>query len=216
VAPPQFGLVIFDCDGVLVDSEALSDGVVASLLQGAGFPIQASDVNRLSRGRSDRDMWAILEREYGPVPANAQDIYEATMFETLRAVQAIPGACDVVSAVHAAGIPLCVASSGQHAKMDVTLGATGLSAFFDGHIFSATEVERGKPEPDLFLYAARKMGVAPDRCAVIEDSRAGVQAGLAAGMTVFGYAPAEGHEDLALPGAITFGTMSALRDLLSV
>ena len=214
----RFGLIVFDCDGVLVDSEAIDAEVVASLLRGAGFTIGPHDVDRLSRGRSDHDMWRILEREYGmPVPQSVLDGYEGAIFEALRRrVKAIPGAVNVVAAVQAAGIPMCVASSGLHAKMEVTLGATGLAAYFDGSVFSATQVQHGKPAPDLFLFAASSMGVAPERCAVIEDSRTGVEAGLAAGMSVFGYRPAGSHEDVALPGVTVFETMSDLVGLLGL
>ena len=215
---PAFDLVIFDCDGVLVDSEAIDCEVVAALLAEAGIPVSAHDINRLSRGRSDRDMWLILEREYGvTVPPSVHERYEPAIFEALaRRVQPVKGVMPVVEALHAAGQAICVASSGTTAKMEVTLGATGLARYFDAHIFSATQVEHGKPAPDLFLHAAASMGVPAARSAVIEDSRAGVEAGLAAGMNVFGYAPRPDREGLAALGVVTFAYMSQLASLLGM
>jgi beta-phosphoglucomutase-like phosphatase (HAD superfamily) len=112
-------------------------------------------------------------------------------------------------------LSMCVASSGDHDKMRTTLGTTGLLHYFDGRLFSVTEVERGKPHPDVFLYAARRMGVEPERAAVVEDTSVGVRAGAAAGMTVFGYAEFTQPSQLIAAGAArTFGEMHLLPELV--
>ena len=114
------------------------------------------------------------------------------------------------------GIPTCVASSGSHDRMRRTLGLTGLHGRFAGRIFSATEVARGKPAPDLFLHAAHRMGVHPSRCAVVEDSVYGVRAAVAAGMTAYGFAGGLTAADaLGAAGAVVFEEMADLVDVLT-
>jgi HAD superfamily hydrolase (TIGR01509 family) len=211
--PSRFDLVIFDCDGVLVDSESVDDGVVARLMSSLGASITPADVNRLTRGMADREMWPLLAREYGiEIPPEFPERYERealAAFET--SLQAMEGVHDVLQALVDAGTPICVASSGSHEKMDVTLRVTDLARFFAGHIFSATQVSNGKPAPDLFLLAAAQMGADPSRCAVIEDSHNGCKAGVAAGMTTFGYLPAECGD--ARIGALPIQTFGAMREL---
>jgi HAD superfamily hydrolase (TIGR01509 family) len=127
----------------------------------------------------------------------------------LRAVDGVEAVLDGLKA------PFCVASSGEPARMRFTLGMTGLLPRFEGRMFSAVEVPRGKPAPDLFLHAARRMGAAPARCAVVEDTAVGVRAGAAAGMTVFGYAVMSDPDALRAAGAAhVFGDMRELPDLL--
>jgi HAD superfamily hydrolase (TIGR01509 family) len=124
----------------------------------------------------------------------------------------VPG---VIEALDQITIPACVASSGTHERMRFTLGLTGLLGRFHGRIFSAAEVEHGKPAPDIFLHAAEKMGIAPNRCAVVEDSVSGVRAGLAAQMSVFAFAGGVTSEtQLALGEACVFHDMGALPGLL--
>jgi HAD superfamily hydrolase (TIGR01509 family) len=144
--------------------------------------------------------WEIeFERRY-------QEVFE-------RELVAVSG---VVEALDRIPVPTCVASSGSHEKMEFTLGITGLFERFRGRIFSADEVEHGKPSPDVFLLAARKMGVSPMRCAVIEDSISGVTAGLAAQMAVFAFAGGVTSEtQLALDGAVVFDDMAVLPRLLT-
>jgi HAD superfamily hydrolase (TIGR01509 family) len=206
-------LVIFDCDGVLVDSERLAVRVEARLLRSLGWDVTEAEVLRRFVGRSDAHMHAEIERVLGrPVPEwHAR--YAADLTEALRAeLVPVPG---IASALDDLGVPSCVASSGTHEKMRLTLGLTGLHDRFAGRIFSATEVASGKPAPDLFLHAATRMGVEPARCVVVEDSAAGVEAARAAGMRALGYAggltPADWLEG---PGTVVFDDMRALVPLI--
>ncbi|HWK90262.1 MAG TPA: HAD family hydrolase, partial [Longimicrobium sp.] len=167
-------------------------------------------------GRSMGACVAIVEERIGrPVPAGFTDDFHARTFAAFRAeLRAVAG---VEQALDAIALPTCVASSGEPAKIRFTLGLTGLLPRFDGRIFSAAEVQRGKPAPDLFLHAASRMGAVPERCAVVEDSLLGVQAGAAAGMTVFGYAERTDAAALAAAGAThVFTSMHELPGLLGV
>ena len=184
--PAPVDLVIFDCDGVLVDSERLAVRVEARLISERGWPLSEADVLDRFVGRSDAYLLGEIEAALGrPVP-DWQDRYEQRLHSAfqaeLTAVDGIKVALDHVT------VATCVASSGTHDKMRLTLGVTGLHERFAGRIFSATEVEHGKPAPDLFRHAAACSGVAPDRCVVVEDSRSGVEAARAAGMRSLGYA----------------------------
>src|SRR5262245_56557077 len=165
-------------------------------------------------GRSLKDCLAIVEKLTGRrAPPGALDGYRAERDRLLREnVTPVEGIREVLDDL---AIPYCIASSGDHDKMRATLGATGLLPLFVGKLFSVTEVARAKPAPDVFLYAARKMGAAPERTVVIEDSVNGVIAGSAAGMTVYGFAGLFSRERLAAAGAhATFTRMSELPALL--
>ena len=179
-------LVIFDCDGVLVDSERLAIRVESRLITELGWELTPDDVLERFVGRSDAFMLGEIEAALGrPVP-EWPDRYRDELFTAFHdELTAVDG---VAEAIDALDCRTCVASSGTHEKMALTLGLTGLADRFDGRIFSTTEVANGKPAPDLFLHAAERMGVAPDRCVVVEDSRSGVEAARAAGMRALGYA----------------------------
>ncbi len=210
----RFDLVIFDCDGVVVDSERIMHEVFGAFVRSLGADIDAVRMNELFLGRRLADCMAIVEGITGrPAPAGALDRYKEKRDRTLREqVRAIEGVRDVLEGLT---VPFCIASSGDHAKMRTTLGATGLLPLFEGRLTSGTEVARGKPHPDVFLLAAERMGVAPERAAVIEDSVNGVLAGCAAGMTVFGFAGLVAAADLAAAGAArTFAHMRELPPLL--
>ncbi len=183
-------LVVFDCDGVLVDSEPHSNAALAEALTAHGMPISAQRATDEFLGRSWASCEAHVAELFGrPAPAGLQADYEAARDAAFRdGLTAVPGVAAAIDAVEAAGHATCVASSGDHAKMAFTLGMTGLHERFAGRIFSATEVERGKPAPDLFLHAAARMGFAPADCVVVEDSPLGVRAARAAGMRVVGFA----------------------------
>ena len=206
-------LVIFDCDGVLVDSERLANAVLADLLTEAGLPTTAEESITTYMGLSMASCVALAEQKLGgPVPADLLDRYHRRVFEAFdRELEAVPGVADVVRQLR---WPACVASSGEHERMRRTLGRTGLHADFEGRIFSASEVERGKPHPDLFLHAADRMGVDPSGCVVVEDSPYGVRAATSAGMTALGYAAMTPAEVLAAEGAETFAVMADLPALL--
>ena len=209
-----YELVIFDCDGVLVDSEPLSNRILAERLSGIGLPTTAERSMAEYMGRSWASCQALIEQRLGrTLPHDFADGYHEELYAALRSeVEPVAG---VVAALDAIGTPACVASSGSHEKIRTSLGATGLLERFDGRIFSATEVEHGKPAPDLFLHAARSLGAEPARCVVVEDATAGVQAGRAAGMVVLGYAGLTAPELLAAEGASVFASMAELPALIN-
>jgi HAD superfamily hydrolase (TIGR01509 family) len=215
-----FDLVIFDCDGVLVDSERLIVKLEAQICQERGWPLTEHDVIREFVGLSDSAMRARLSELVGERLADDWDAEYTARYRRALAedVEAVPGIAAAVDAIEHAGLSTCVASSGSHQKMALTLGRTGLLARLEGRIFSSTdpEVERGKPAPDLFLHAAARMGVEPGRCAVIEDSPFGLVAALDAGMTPFGFTGSvmPTHR-LALDGVTLFGSMSDLPRLVT-
>lgn len=179
-------LVIFDCDGVLIDSEVIACRVEAEELTALGMPMTTDEVIQRFTGVSDKDMRAVIEGDTGrPLPPD----FEARIGERVRnamstELRAIPG---VQSMLGRLGLPFCVASSSTHEKLRFTLTLTGLYDLCAPNIFSSTEVARGKPAPDLFLHAAGRMNAVPSRCIVIEDSTAGIEAAVAAGMHPVGF-----------------------------
>ncbi|MFG3596727.1 HAD family hydrolase [Bradyrhizobium sp. RDI18] len=183
---PNFDLVIFDCDGVLVDSEVISCRAHAEILSRHGYPITSEQVFHRFLGRSTRQANLEVEAELGrALPDDFHLQLRDELHRTFEAdLEAIP---HIHSALDAITQPVCVASSGSHQRMQISLGRTRLYDRFAPNIFSASQVSNGKPAPDLFLFAAGQMNVAPERCVVIEDSVPGVTAGRAAGMTVFGF-----------------------------
>jgi HAD superfamily hydrolase (TIGR01509 family) len=211
----NFDLVIFDCDGVLVDTEPIANRVLVEVLGELDLAMTPDECSRTFLGRSAPACCDIIQDRLGrPLPAHFLRDWEARMHAAFRTdVTAIPGIADALDQIT---IPLCVASSGSHARMEITLGTTGLLRRLRGRIFSSADVPRGKPFPDLYLHAAQVMGVAPLRCAVIEDTVVGVQAGVAAGMTVFGFAGGEDAVplDLERAGALVFAEMRELPQLL--
>jgi HAD superfamily hydrolase (TIGR01509 family) len=181
-----FDLIIFDCDGVLVDSEVISCRTHAEVLTRHGYPITADEVHARFLGRSSREARLEIEAELGRALPDDLDIQlrdelYRSFAATLEAVPFVTRALDAIAR------PVCVASSGSHERIRVSLGRVGLYDRFAPHIFSASEVANGKPAPDLFLHAAARMNTAPARCLVIEDSIAGITAARAAGMTAFGF-----------------------------
>jgi HAD superfamily hydrolase (TIGR01509 family) len=208
---PAVALVILDCDGVLVDSEPLSNRALSEALTAAGMPMTPHETVEAFLGRSWMSCEEIIRARFGDVPDGLQTDYRQRMaaaFRTdLRPVRGIEAALDALE--H----PTCVASSGPHAKMELSLGLTGLWERFEGRIFSAWDVPRGKPAPDLFLHAAAAMGAQPAGCVVVEDSPVGVEAARAAGMRVLGYAERTPAERLAGADAV-FGDMAELPGLV--
>lgn len=211
-------LVIFDCDGVLVDTEPAANRLLARVLAEDGFDVSYEECRRLFVGRTLEAVRSHVEDAIGrPLgehwPAYIRDETLKAFAEGLSPVEGIE---PVLQNLAARNRPYCVASSGKFEKMRYTLGATGLLPLVGNVLFSAEQVERGKPAPDLFLYAAREMGHMPEACVVIEDSVPGVQAAVAAGMPVLGYA-GDPHTDAAAlkrEGAHVFHDMSALPGLL--
>jgi HAD superfamily hydrolase (TIGR01509 family) len=206
--------VIFDCDGVLVDSEPVGNRVLAELISELGIPTTPEQSIATYMGRSMASCLAMLEDQLGhPPPADFAARYRAGVEAGWRAeLQPVPG---IVAALDALELPFCVASSGDHDRMRLTLGLTGLLPRFEGRIFSATEVEHGKPAPDLFLHAAARMGFEPAATTVVEDTVPGVQAGRAGGMRVLAFARLVPAADLAAAGGEVFDDMRALPELLA-
>jgi HAD superfamily hydrolase (TIGR01509 family) len=212
----RYDLVIFDNDGVLVDSEPLSNRLLAGCLTEAGFPTTYEESLRDFMGGAFHRVEDVVRERYGQeLPEGFQAAYHAKVFAAFEAeLQAVRGVAEVLDKLAADGVPYCLASSGAHARIRVALRATGLAPRFDEErIFSSQDVGRGKPAPDLFLHAARTMGVPPERCAVVEDSPLGVQAARAAGMDVYGFAAMTPVEQLAGAKAV-FTSMEQLPDLL--
>ncbi|GAA1666237.1 HAD family hydrolase [Kribbella yunnanensis] len=183
------GLVIFDNDGVLVDSERLANTILAELLTAAGLPYTFDEAVRDFMGGSMASMRLKAEAQLGrALPADLEDRYHQRLFDGFAQLQAIEGVEDVLDELETTGTPYCLASSGTHRRIRTALTAVGFLDRFAGRIFSAEDVAHGKPAPDLFLHAAATLGVQPADCVVVEDSPLGVAAANAAGMTVFGYA----------------------------
>ncbi len=211
----RFGLVIFDCDGVLVDSELITNRVFASMLNQLGLALSLEDMFERFVGRSMPQCLEVITELLGrPVPHQFVEEYQTRSAAALRAeLKAVPDIGTVLAAIR---MPYCVASSGTHEKMQTTLGITGLLPQFRGKMYSVTEVAQSKPFPDVFLHAARQQGVLPGDCAVIEDTPTGVRAGVAAGMTVFGYCALTPKQRLIEAGAHhTFERMRDLPGLIS-
>ncbi|AFY30730.1 HAD family phosphatase [Calothrix sp. PCC 7507] len=210
----KFDLVIFDCDGVLVDSEHITNSVFAEMLNEMGLPVTLADMFDTFVGKSMAVCLEIIQQKLGkPVPDDFLSEYkQRTKKALVEKLQPIPGIHEVLAKLN---LPFCVASNGVEEMMQTKLNITGLLPYFEGKLFSITHVARGKPHPDIFLYAAEKMGFAPQRCAVVEDTPTGVEAGFTAGMTVFGYAAISNPEQLRAAGAsIVFNDMGVLPKLL--
>jgi HAD superfamily hydrolase (TIGR01509 family) len=212
---PKPELVIFDCDGVLVDSEKLAVKVDAFVLAAVGWPMSEAEIIDRFVGRSHRDMTTAIEEHLGrQLPddwdAPYRHLYQEVFDADLTEVDGVTEALDALT------LPSCVASSGTHEGLRHKLGLTGLYERFEGRIFSASEVAHGKPAPDLFLHAARTLGVDPAHCVVVEDSRYGVAAARAAGMRVYGYYGGLTSPDwLEGPGTTLFDDMRGLPALLT-
>jgi HAD superfamily hydrolase (TIGR01509 family) len=212
-------LVIFDCDGVLVDSELISCRAHSQMLTRHGYPITADQVLDRFLGVSDREARLIVEAELGrSLPGDFEtQVKQATLQFYEGDLHAISNVGEAIAAI---GLKKCVASSGTPEKIRHGLTRAGLYDVLAPHIFSATQVKRGKPAPDLFLYAADRMQVPPERCLVIEDSIPGVTGALAAGMIVLGFHGGShcrpGHSDtLRAAGAtVTFDDMRQLPGLI--
>ncbi|MFF9104129.1 HAD family hydrolase [Streptomyces rubrogriseus] len=212
----RYDLVIFDNDGVLVDSEPISNRLLAGYLTELGHPTSYEDSLRdYMGGAMHRVHDLVLERTGRRLPSDFDDVFHARVFAAFeRELEPVPGAVDVLEKLAADGVAYCVASSGSHQRIRTGHRKAGLDRWFDDErIFSSQDVGRGKPAPDLFLHAAARMGVAPERCVVVEDSPLGVRAAVAAGMDVYGFTAMTPAEKL---GGATrhFADMGELADLL--
>jgi HAD superfamily hydrolase (TIGR01509 family) len=215
----SFDLIIFDCDGVLVDSEIISCRAHAATLTRHGYPITEDQVFDRFLGRSMRQATLEVEAELGrSLPDDFHTQVYAEIFQAFAtSLQATPHIVETLAAIT---LPVCVASSGPPEKISASLNRVELYGRFAPHIFSAVQVEHGKPAPDLFLFAADQMKVSPARCLVIEDSVSGIAAALAAGMAVLGYHGGShcrsGHAETlrAAGAAVTFADMRQLPGLI--
>ena len=210
--PASFDLIIFDCDGVLVDSERIANRVFARVLEEeCSLILSLEQMFHHFVGHSQAQCLAIIEEMTGspPPPGLGERYRNEINRELAESVVAVNG---IEAVLEALDIPYCVASGGSHEKMQTTLGKTGLAKYFDDNLFSVSEVARAKPFPDVYLHAAQSMGVDnPGKCLVIEDSPVGVSGAVAAQMTVFGYSELMKADKLLAAGAhITFDRMDEL------
>jgi HAD superfamily hydrolase (TIGR01509 family) len=181
----DFDLIIFDLDGVLVDSETLSCGRLQTMLAAQGVAMEMPEIYERFLGRGFHAVAEYLAATPSGLPADFRNRFETEVTAAFRqSLLPMPGIRDLLEALR---IPCCLASSSGLERIELSLSVTGLAEFFVGRIFASEMVSRGKPAPDLFLHAATTMGVEPKRCVVIEDSGPGIAAGRAAGMTVWGF-----------------------------
>jgi HAD superfamily hydrolase (TIGR01509 family) len=217
----KFDAILFDCDGVLVDSEALTNQVIADTLNAYGANVTLAQAMDAFLGRSLRESADVVARLIGKQPPESffTDFLRDRDAALAAQVQAVPGVAAVVAALQTAGKPFAVASGADVHKMGITLGRTGMFTAFDGRIFGSDHVKHSKPAPDVYLYAAKALGVDPRRCAVVEDTPTGTRAGVAAGATVFAYTGAA-HSDanalLAAGASAVFHDMAMLPHLLGI
>ena len=211
----RFDLVIFDNDGVLVDSEGHANRILSDLLNQSGWAVNMTREESMAEflGRSLAAIRQLIEARLGhALPGDFEERYHARLFKVFDTeLTAVPGVEDALERIR---VPTCVASSGTHERIRRALKATGLLPRFEGRIFSAEDVARGKPAPDLFLHAARSLSVAPFRCAIVEDSPLGVDAANAAGMVAFGFARLTSPAVLSHARGGIFASMAELPALL--
>ncbi|MGD0455917.1 MAG: HAD-IA family hydrolase [Solirubrobacteraceae bacterium] len=212
-------LVIFDCDGVLVDSETISNSVLARLLSAEGLPTTLAQARRDYQGLLLGEVVLGAQAKLGrPLPPGWVARYERERTEEFRReLEAVPGAAGAVARIAAAGVAVCVASQGKLAKTRLSLELTGLRHLFgDATLFSAESVPRGKPHPDLFLHAASVMNAEPARCVVVEDTPSGVTAAVAAGMRALGYSADSDEAALRGAGAEVVSSLDEVPGLLGL
>ena len=216
----KFEAILFDCDGVLVDSEPITNGVLRDMLEEGGWPLSPDECMRVFVGKAVRDERLLIEAKTGrPLTEDwMAEFYTRRNSELQARLQAIAGAHEAVAAAHAhAGERIACASGADRFKVEMQLAQVGLMEFFVGRIFSGHEMPRSKPAPDVYLAAAKHLGAAGSRCLVIEDTTTGVTAGVAAGATVWAYCPTPGQGSaLKQAGASRlFGHMAELPALLA-
>ena len=218
--PHPLSLVIFDCDGVLIDSEALCDRVVSAELAPEGWALSAADCHRLFLGLTFPDIRAAAEAHlHRPLsPGWVDRVMRRVTAVMATEAEPIPGAREALLGMIALGLPFRIASNSSREEMAAKFDRTGLAGLVEGRVHSAYDLiargKRGKPAPDLYLEAAAAEGVPPGACLVIEDSVAGVQAAVAAGMTCLGFSPDTDGAKLAAAGAHPFASMVALPGLI--
>ncbi|WP_298339506.1 HAD family hydrolase [uncultured Algibacter sp.] len=209
----KYKCIIFDCDGVLIDSESIAIKVLVDMANdlGANMDFQESLINL--KGKSlNLCMNVISKRINNLLPVHFEQDYRINTFEAFRkGIQPINGIKDIVENLN---IPFCVASSGPENKIRLNLEITGLLPFFEGNIFSCYAIQKWKPEPDIFLWAAKSMGFKPNECLVIEDSVSGVKAAKFGGFDVYGYTEHDYNNELEALATKTFDSMNVLLGML--
>lgn len=182
------GAVLFDCDGVLVDSEPVTNRLLRDDLARRGLDLPLEQILEISTGSTMERIAEEAVRHGADIPQDWVQLFYAQMFLALeKEVEAIPGVSDLINDLIVAGVARAVASNGPVAKMEITLARTGLIDSFAPHIYSARDLKNPKPAPDIYLHAAAQLGVAPDGCVVVEDSASGARAAGAAGMRCIGF-----------------------------
>jgi HAD superfamily hydrolase (TIGR01509 family) len=209
----KFKCIIFDCDGVLVDSEATSISVMVDLAEEMGHTMNLEATIAEFSGQSLQYCFDFIEEASSQkFPVNIVQVYRERTFHAFEtSLKPISGIHQVLERLT---LPRCVASNAPQDKIELNLGLLKLTHFFGDNIFSAYDIEKWKPEPDLFLYAAKTMGFEPKDCLVVEDSLAGVLAAKAGGFEVMGYASARTATQLEKAGATVFYDMNLLDDYL--
>jgi HAD superfamily hydrolase (TIGR01509 family) len=210
-------LVIFDCDGVIVDSEPVANRLVGEALAALGWGITPAEADALFLGMTLTDMVPLIERRLGRAlpPGWREALMQRLVTALEQEAEPVAGAIEALHAVSALGLPWRIASNSSHEEMHAKFRRLGIAALVAGRVHSHRDVGRGKPAPDLFLAAASAEGVAPAECLVIEDSPLGVQAAGAAGMDCLGFAPHSDGRTLRALGAVPFGSMSEVPALVA-
>lgn len=209
--------VLFDCDGVLADSEGLVNRMVAVDLTARGWRMTPEQARETFLGMALPDMMPMIRARCGALPADWGQALSRRIAQALHdEVEAIPGAVAALQAVAAAGIPLAVASNSTRGELRAKLARLELAGFFGDRVFTYEDVPRPKPAPDMYLAAAKACGAAPDQCVVVEDSLLGARAGIAAGCRVMGFTRETDARVLAAVGAVTFASMDELPGLLGI
>lgn len=207
--------VIFDCDGVLVDTEKIGNQILINMAAEYGFKMELEEAYRIFNGRNLKSCFLHIENAIGQkLPADFEDLYRVNSFEAFKnEAKPVEGVEEFISKLK---IPYCVASSGPVEKIRLNLGIAGLLDKFENKIFSSYTIQKWKPDPEIFLFAASEMGFQVNECIVIEDSIAGVMAGVKGGFEVYGFANEYNAFDLKQEGAILFSSFEELSDILNL
>ncbi|WP_246074243.1 HAD family hydrolase [Flavobacterium daemonense] len=207
--------IIFDCDGVLVDTEKIGNGILLEMASEYGFKMDIEDAYRDFNGRNLKDCFRYIEEAiHQKLPENFEEEYRQKSFEAFKTqVKPMEGVVDFIEKLK---IPYCVASSGPVEKIRLNLEVAGLLDKFENKIFSSYQINSWKPEPEIFLHAAKEMGFEVKDCIVLEDSKAGIKAGISGGFKVYGFANGYNNSDLEEEGAILFSSYEELSKMLQI
>jgi HAD superfamily hydrolase (TIGR01509 family) len=211
----EYKCIIFDSDGVLVDSETLSAKVFQEMALELGFDLDfKTAVDRFAGTSMKENLQFIGENIEGPLPVDFEKDFRARTYEAFKIdLKAVEGIRDLIDKLT---IPFCVASSGPVEKIRLNLGLVSLLDRFENRIYSSYDIGNWKPEPGIFLHAAKEMGKAPEDCVVIEDSKSGIRAAVAGGFKVYALAGEKNRSSFEQEGAIVFTDMKELEKLLAL